>query len=133
MSAKLASTSSTLALHDHAGHLRIEFGYVTVTELAELFRALAVACVERQTNRILILAGDDEPTGERALRDALTRVVLAGVPDDTRLALVPGSPRVAHTYRHAQRDFTAAGIPTRLFDSEDDAVRWLENAAGRAA
>jgi hypothetical protein len=126
MDASLESTSSNLALHDYGRHLRIEFGYVTVSELAELFRALAVACVQRQANRVLIIAGDDEPTGERALRDALTTMILAGIPRDTRLAMVPGSPRVAQTYRHAERDFSSAGIETRLFDNEDEAVRWLD-------
>lgn len=132
MSARLASTSN-LARQEHSGHLRIEFGYVTVTELAELFRALAVTCVQRQANRLLVIAGDDEPTGERALRDALTIMILAGIPPDMRLAMVPGSPKVAQTYRHAERDFSAAGITTRLFDTEEDAVRWLEGGSSSGA
>lgn len=108
------------------GHLRLEFGYVTVTEIAELYRALAVTCVERQITRVLILIGDDEPAGERALRNALTMMVLAGVPRGFRLALVAAVPRVADTYRNTPRDFTAAGIRTRLFDHEADAAHWLD-------
>ena len=107
-------------------HLRIEFGYVTVTELAETYRALAVACVERQIARVLILAGDDEPAGERALRDAMTMMVLAGIPEDFRLALVAALPRAAQTYRNTPRDFNAVGIKTRLFENEEDAARWLD-------
>ena len=108
------------------GHLRLEFGYATVTEIAELYRALAVTCVQRQVTRVLIVAGDDEPAGERALRNALTMMVLAGVPRGFRLALVAAMPRVADTYRHTPRDFTAAGIATRLFDNEADAAHWLD-------
>jgi hypothetical protein len=112
-------------LRDTAGLLRIEFGYVTVTEIGELYRALAVTCVERQITRVLVIAGDDEPAGERALRNALTMMILAGIPEGLRLALVATSPRVAQTYRHAERDFSAAGIATRLFENEVDAAQWL--------
>src|SRR5687768_9995504 len=82
------------------GHLRLEFGNVTVREIADLYRALAVTCVERQIRRVLIVIGDDEPAGERALRNALTMMVLAGVPRGFRLALVAAMPRVADTYRN---------------------------------
>ena len=108
-----------------AGYTRAEFGYSTSSAIGELYRALAVACIEGQITRVLIVAGDDEPAGERALRDALTAMVLAGMPKAFRLALVAARPGVAHTYRNAPRDFTAAGIPTRLFDSEFEAVQWL--------
>ena len=125
MSARFAPPPADPLRHT-SGPLRIEFGYVTVTEIGELYRALAVTCVERQIARVLVIAGDDEPAGERALRNALTMMILAGIPDGFRLALVPALPRAAHTYRNAQRDFTAAGITTRLFESEQDAVRWLD-------
>lgn len=118
--------ASAHRLHDTGGHLRLEFGYATVTEIAELYRALAVTCVERQITRVLIVIGDDEPAGERALRNALTMMVLAGVPRGSRLALVAAVPRVANTYRNTPRDFTAAGIGTRLFDNEADAAHWLD-------
>lgn len=125
MSANLGSEFAR-RLDESAGHLRVEFGYVTVSQIAELYRALAVTCVERQLARVLVVAGDDEPEGERALRDALTMMVLAGIPREFRLALVAALPRVAQTYALTQRDFNAAGIKTRVFESEADAVRWLE-------
>ena len=129
MSARLASPSAN-PLRETSGLLRIEFGYVTVTELGELYRALAVTCVERQIARVLVIAGDDEPAGERALRNALTMMILAGIPDGLRLALVAALPRVAQTYRHAERDFSAAGIATRLFKNEGDAAQWLVENGG---
>ena len=124
MSARFASPRVD-SLRDTSGLLRIEFGYVTVTEIGELYRALAVTCVERQITRVLVIAGDDEPAGERALRNALTMMILAGIPEGLRLALVAALPRVAQTYRHAERDFSAAGIATRLFENEADAAQWL--------
>jgi len=108
-------------------YLRAEFTFGTVTENAELFRALAVACLERQIRRVLVAAGDDDPADERALRDALAIMVLAGLAEGFRLAVVAAKPRVAHAYRNFQRDMSAAGVATRLFESEDDAVRWLED------
>lgn len=133
MSARLASPHIN-PLRDTAGLLRMEFGYLTVTEIGELYRALAVTCLERQITRVLVIAGDDEPAGERALRNALTMMILAGIPDGLRLALVATSRRVARTYRHAERDFTAAGIATRVFENEEDAARWLDDdgTTGRA-
>jgi hypothetical protein len=118
-------------LRETPGQLRVEFGYSTASELAEMYRAMAVACIERQIARVLIVAGDEEPAGERALRDALTTMVLAGIADGFRLTIVARH-RAAHTYRLTQRDFNAAGISTRLFDNEDDAVRWLEAGDGAA-
>ena len=128
MSASLGSASAN-GLCYAAGLLRVEFGYATVTEISELYRALAVACVQQQITRVLIVAGDDEPAGEHALRDALTMVVLAGIPDGFRLALVPALPRVAQTYGNTPRDFNAAGIKTRLFENEEEAVRWLDGGS----
>ena len=124
MSANLGS-ASTRSLSQIAGHLRVEFGYSTLTEISELYRAMAVDCIQKQIDRVLIVAGDGEPGGERALRDSLTMMILAGLPRNFRLALVVAAPDVARTYHLAQRDFTAAGVTTRLFESEDDATRWL--------
>jgi hypothetical protein len=56
-------------------------------------------------------------------------VVLAGIPDGFRLALVPALPRVAQTYGNTPRDFNAAGIKTRLFENEEEAVRWLDGGS----
>lgn len=113
-------------LNETSGYLRAEFGYSTATEIAELYRALAVTCVQRQIARVLIVAGDDEPAAETSLRDALTTMILAGIPEDFRLALVIALPRVAWAYGKTRRDLEAAGITTRLFENEEDAARWLD-------
>lgn len=122
-------TAVARRLEENGDRLTVEFGYVTVSEIAELFRGLAVACIQRQLTRVLIVAGDDEPAGDRALRNALTTMVLAGIPKDFRLALVAALPRVAQAYAHTQRDFNAAGITTRFFENEQEAARWLDARA----
>lgn len=106
------------------GRVRLRHGYGDCRAVS----ALAVACVQKKSRRVLIVAGDDDPAGARALRDALTMMLLVGIPSDFKLALVATSERVAVTYRNAQRDLCAAGATTRLFDNEQNATRWLEGA-----
>ena len=112
-------------LTDTRAYLRIEFGYATVGETAELFRNMVVTCLQNNVERALIIAGDDDLAHERALRDALTVMVLADIPRDFRLALVIDNPRVAHAYGNFQRDVSAVGIATRLFETEEAATYWL--------
>jgi hypothetical protein len=128
----MSATLGSLSAHqprETRGHLRVEFGYITVTDIAALYRNVAVICVQRQLTRVLIVAGDDEPAGERLLRGALTTMTLAGIPDGFRLALVAALPRAAQTYRNTQRDYNTAGITARLFENEENAVRWLDGAS----
>lgn len=108
-------------------HARAEFGHATVTEIGALYRALAVLCIEKQVSRILVVAGDDDPAGQLALRDALTVMVLAGVPENLRLAVVAGPQGITNPYRRVARELSRAGITTRLFASEADATLWLES------
>lgn len=112
-------------LTETRAYLRIEFGYGTVGETAELFRNMAVTCLQNNLDRALIIAGDDDLAHERALRDALTVMVLAEISRDFRLALVIDNPRVAHAYGNFQRDVSAVGIATRVFETEEAATYWL--------
>lgn len=131
MSAALGQPGRQLT--ETPGYIRAEFGHGTTTEIGTLFRALAVACIEKQFARVLIIAGDDDPAGERALRDALTMMVLAGVANGFRLALVTALPRVQYTYRNAQRDFTAAGITTGCSATRTKHYAGLTRGAARRA
>ena len=129
MSAALGPPAGQQLSVSAAGCLRAEFGPGTTTEIDELFRELAVMCVQKQYRRVLVIARDRGPAGESALRDALTVMVLAGIPSDFRLAVVAPTDRVEFEYRNTQRDLCAAGVNTRVFEREDDARRWLGPAA----
>ena len=109
-------------------YLRAEFGHGSASDIGELYQAVAVTCIQHQVLRVLIIAGDDDASGEGALRAAVTRIVLAGISAGFRLALVVSSPRMAYAYRNTGRDLNAAEIRTRLFDNEDEALRWLDVA-----
>jgi len=129
----MSNRACGLQLRETSDCLVLEFGRITPHELGELYRAFAVLCIEKQSRRALILAGEADSAGERALRVAVTMMLLAGIPEDFRLALVTASAEVAATYHAAPRDLCAAGVAARLFDSEQDASRWLEGPRERAS
>jgi hypothetical protein len=112
------------------GYLVVEPALNGSAELEAVYRAFAVLCVKNQVSRALVKAADGNPEGERALRDAFTTMLLAGIPSGFKLALLAGKPGVEARYRNTQRDLTLAGIETRLFDTEEKAVGWLEGPGG---
>ena len=111
----------------------VEFGYGSAGEVSQIYRALAVYCLQRGVKRVLIKPGDDDPAGERALRDAFTVMVLAGLEPGFRAALVFADARVEAVYGAALRDLQLANVETRSFENEDDALRWLKPARDTAA
>jgi hypothetical protein len=116
------------------GHLIVEPGRVTATEIGAIYRDLAVFCIEKQIRRVLVKpCDDDDPAGERCLRNALTTMLLAGLPAEFRIALVAGTRRIAARYRDTERDLCTAGVDAKIFDSEDAAARWLNGSGDRAA
>jgi hypothetical protein len=90
------------------GHLLVDPGRGTATELAAIYRDVAVLCIEQQIRRVLVRPGDDDPAGERCLRNAMTTMVLAGLP----------------------RDLCTAGVGAKIFETEDNATRWLNGSGG---
>jgi hypothetical protein len=106
------------------GYLRVDVGN-GAAEVQEIYRALAAACLEQQVTRVLVRAGSDDPVSEHALREAVTTLLLAGMPPDFKLALVADSPRIEARYRNAERDLCLANVNTKIFDDESKAARWL--------
>jgi hypothetical protein len=119
-------------LNETPGYLVVEAGLTNGAEVADIFRSFAARCLEKQINRVMIKAGDSDPGGERALRDAFTTILLAGIPMGFKIALVAGTPLIEARYRNAQRDLVLAGVDAKLFDSEAEAVWWLEGPNGKA-
>jgi hypothetical protein len=105
-----------------------------VVELARhgdgALQALALRCIDARFPGALVKVGDPDPRHERELRNALTQMVLAGVTDGFRLAILAIEERTASRYRTTVRDLQAAGVDARLFDSDADAVHWLMHPAG---
>ena len=112
-------------ISDADGYVRVEFGFGTTTEISEIYRALAVRCISGDVKRVLIKPGDDDYAGERALRDAFTMILLAGITPGFRLALVAVRPGIEARYRVCERDLRLANVDARLFSNETEALAWL--------
>jgi hypothetical protein len=118
------------------GYVRVEFGDCSYREVAEVYRAFAAHCVEYHVSRALLKAGDDDPDGHYALRDALKVMGLpGGIAPDFKLALLPRTRGVEAVYRETQQQLRAAGFNAWVFGNEVEAVEWLEDRAvgGRTA
>ena len=109
------------------GLLLVEAPPHSASEVAAIYRDFAVLCIEKQIRRVLVKPGDDDFAGERALRTALTTMVLAGLPSEFKLALVAENSRVAARYRDTERDLSMAGVQAKMFDTEDAAACWLDD------
>lgn len=121
------------ALEPRAGYLSVDCRCADARAMSEACRELAVECLEKQVNRVLVDAIDCDPEGHHALRDAFTMMILAGIPDRFRLALLTDVPRVRALFADLQRDLRLLNIEARLFGREAEAVEWLLPAsAGRA-
>jgi len=122
------------------GYVRQTDGYLTVqvprggiTEIAEVYRELAVRCIEKDIARVLVTGENDDPEGERALRRAFTTMLLAGLPAGFRITLVAELPRTEARFRKTRLDLRLVGIDMQLFGNEEDAARWLTAPATPAA
>lgn len=117
-------------------YTRVEFGDCSYGEVSEVYREFAAHCVQYKVSRALLKAGDDDPEGHYALRDALKVMGLpGGIAPDFKLALLPRTRGVEAVYREAQQQLRAAGFNAWVFGSEVEAVEWLEDRAvgGRTA
>jgi hypothetical protein len=113
-------------LSETPSYLVVEAGVINGVEVADIFRSFAARCLQKQINRVLLKTADHDPAGERALRDAFTTILLAGIPSDFKIALLAPTQLIQATYRNAQRDLAMAGVDAKLFDSEAEAVCWLD-------
>lgn len=124
------SAISGSRISECAGYVRVDFGSCCSAELSDLYRAFAVLCVDTHASRALLKAGDDDPRGHHALRDALETMALrAPIPFDFKLALVPSTRPIEAIYREAQQQLRAVGLNAWVFGSEDEALEWLEGRA----
>ena len=112
-------------------YVQVDFGSCNSFELFETYRSFAKLCIGKQVNRALLKAGDNDPDGHRGLRHVLSAMArTAAIPPDFKLALVPSTASIRAVYREAQQALRAIGLNAWVFDTELEAVEWLE---GRAA
>lgn len=117
-------------------YLCIDFGRCNVFEISEMSRRFTDLCVGRHVGRALLKAGDNDPGGHHALRDALVAMARsAQLRLDFKLALVPSTPAIRKIYHEAQQALRTIGCNACVFEDVEEAAEWLEGraVAGRAA
>lgn len=112
-----------------AGCLFADCDNADLGEMAQVCRELAVECVSREANRVLVLANGCDPDGHLALRNAFTTLLLAGIPSGFRLALITDVPRVRALFGDLERDLRVLNVHAKVFGDEGQAVEWLRQSA----
>lgn len=121
-------------IEHRAGLLMVDCGCRDgARDVPALYRAFAAECLAKQIDRVLVKAADCSPDGHYALRDALTVMLLAGMPSGFKLAMVTGKARIHSFFLELQRDLQRLSIDLALFADEEQAVKWLQAKAARPA
>ena len=114
-------------IQECAGYLTVDCGERSENrELSQLYRDFAVACVEKQVSRVLLRARHGTLEAHLALRDAMTVMLLAGIPSGFRIGFVADRPTAAEALAALGEDLRRLGIAAALFDSEEPALAWLK-------
>ena len=114
------------SIQERAGYLAIDCGKRSEGhELSQLYRDLAVECVKKQVSRVLLKARHGDLEAHRALRDALTVMLLAGIPSEFRIGFVADRPPAAQALEALRDELRGLGVAAALFDSEEPALAWL--------
>lgn len=111
-------------IQERRGYIRVDGMGAGVRELSRLYQDFAVACVERQLERAVVL-GDGDPEDQLSLRDAFMALVLGGIAPGFRIALVAGTGPVRDAFLGLQGELHRLGVDAAVFGSEDDAHAWL--------
>lgn len=104
--------------------VRATVGPGDAAEIQDCYRAIAVFCIQSQVRCALVVSGDGEATDHLALKDGMSCVAMAGLPQDFRLALV-ATPETQAVYALAEEAARHSGIKAKLFQTEEEAVSWL--------
>lgn len=108
----------------HAHHVAVDCRKADLTVWSDRSRALAIACIERTVDRVLVDATDCDPAGHFALSDALAALMLAGMPPGFRVALVTNASLFA-AFDGLQRDLQWLNLPVHCFADGRAALEWL--------
>lgn len=125
-------TATMCCVEERQGYVMVDCTGCGGRELAQLYRDFAVACIERRLEHVLVVAGGGDPRDHLSLRDAVTVMMLAGVPSGFRIALVAPVAPIEAAFRALQRDLRQRRVEAAVFDHEDRAREWLLSRPGSA-
>ena len=109
----------------HESYIAVDCRKADAELWTERSRALAMVCLQRRVDRVLVDASDCDPAGHSALGDALTAVVLGEVSSGLRLALVTNVSGLEVVFDKLQRELEWLNVPSRCFGHRSEAVEWL--------
>lgn len=112
-------------IEHHGSYVSVDCRKADAQLWTDRSRALAMMCIQRSVDRVLVDASDCDPAGHYALRDALTAVVLGEVSSGLRLALVTNVSSLEALFGILQRELQWLNVPSRCFGQTGEAVEWL--------
>jgi hypothetical protein len=115
------------SIRECPGYLSVDSGQGEQRQISELYRAFAVACVEKQIERALVRVRDGDPLDHRSLRDAFTMMLLAGIAPRFRIAFVTDTLRIDRAFQVLRRDLCELRLDADVFGDEQEALQWLHN------
>jgi hypothetical protein len=118
--------SPSCDIDESAGYIRVTVGPGLAQQVQECYRAFAIECLQRRSNRALICGtATVDAFYHLALRDALRSMAQAGLSPGFRLALIAVTPDLIAVYDAALVEAGRCGIEARRFLKEADAELWL--------
>lgn len=109
----------------HASYVAVDCRKADEQLWTDRSRALAMVCMQRSVNRVLVDASDCNPEGHYALRDAVTALVLGEVAPGLRLALVTNVSSLEALFAILRSELEWLNVAAQCFRQRGTAVDWL--------
>src|SRR6478672_12670838 len=122
------TVAMTNPINHETAYLAVDCSRSFARELSARYGALAAQCVAQQSVRVLVSAtqaAKGDPTDHLALRDAVTLMLMSGLPAGFRLALVADAPDLRRAFASLARDAQQLGMRAAVCADENDAFAWL--------
>jgi hypothetical protein len=123
---RLAQPHPECSIHQAGEYVRADVGSRRAEEIQECYRTAVTVALEHKFQRMLVIGvGTVDSHSHLAARDAVIAMHVIGVPAGFRIAFVPKSDVTLNAYRHAEIEAQSRGLRAKVFEHEEDAVRWL--------
>ena len=130
------TVAMTNPTNNDTAYLAVDCSRSFARELSARYGALAAQCVTKQSVRVLVSAthaAKGDPTDHLALRDAVTLMLMSGLPAGFRLALVADAPDLRRAFVSLASDAQQLGMRAAVCEDENEACGWLGIARPLAA
>ena len=118
----------TTYVNDGTAYFQADCSKTSARELTAQYGALALECLAKESGRVLVKATEaakGDPTDHLGLRDAVTLMLMSGLPAGFRLALVADAPGLRQVFLSLARDAQKLGMRATVCADETEAWGWL--------